>query len=190
MDRLERTCLVILLISILVPTACQSGERTLSDMGNRQVPLKPVALIRGAGATFPYPVYSRWALRYFEETRTKLEYAQVGSQAGIQATKMGEVDFGATDIPLSPEELCSLGLLQFPMVIGAVVPIHHIPGVAPGELRLTGEILAKIYLGDITRWNDPTITAVNPDLPLPDEEIIPIHRSSASGTTWRPSGGL
>jgi len=140
--------------------------------------------LNGAGATFPYPLYSKWTSDYFELTGVKIIYQSIGSGGGIAQIRAGTVDFGATDAPLDKEELDHLGLVQFPMVLGGVVPVVHAAGVEPGKLRLTGPVLADIFLGAITRWNDPVLRALNPDIPLPDEDITTVHRADGSGTTW------
>lgn len=140
--------------------------------------------LRGAGATFPYPIYSRWALIYFEKTGVRVRYQRRGSRGGIDAVKAGVADFGATDIPLSDKELAAHGLLQFPMVIGGVVPVYNLPGVAPGALRLSADVLACIYLGRITRWDDPALRKANPGIKLPGREIVPIQQPNTSGTSW------
>ena len=140
--------------------------------------------ISGAGATFPYPIYSKWAETYKTMTGVGLNYQSIGSGGGIKQIKAKTVDFGATDAPLTGSELSSAGLTQFPMVIGGIVPVVNIPGIASGQLKLTGPILADIYLGKITTWKDPEIAAVNPGLALPDLSIAPIYRSDGSGTTY------
>ncbi|RMF22105.1 MAG: phosphate ABC transporter substrate-binding protein PstS [Deltaproteobacteria bacterium] len=142
------------------------------------------AAINGAGATFPYPIYSKWAYAYYKETGVRLNYQSIGSGGGIKQIKAKTVDFGASDAPLAPEELDRFGLMQFPMIMGGVVPVVHIQGIEPGQLRLTAAELAGIYLGDISRWNDPRIAATNPDLRLPDKAITVVHRADGSGTTW------
>ncbi len=139
--------------------------------------------ITGAGATFPYPVYSAWAYQYYHAKGIKVNYQAIGSGAGIKQISSRLVDFGASDAPLTKEEQNKYKLLQFPAVIGGVVPIVHISGVKPGELKLTPDILAKIYLGRINKWNDPQITAINKGLNLPDASITVVHRSDGSGTT-------
>ncbi len=144
----------------------------------------PAADITGAGATFPYPLYSKWAEAYKEQTGVGLNYQSIGSGGGIKQIEAGTVDFGASDMPLKSEELEQKGLIQFPAVIGGVVPVVNIPDVDPGELRLTGDLLAKIYLGDIKKWNDPAIGELNPDVKLPDLPITVVHRSDGSGTTF------
>lgn len=140
--------------------------------------------ISGAGATFPYPIYAKWASAYQQETGIRLNYQSIGSGGGIAQIKARTVTFGATDAPLSGDDLEELGLVQWPMVMGGIVPIVNLPDIKAGELVLNGEILAKIYLGDITHWNDPAIKALNPDVELPKFAIAVIHRSDGSGTTY------
>jgi phosphate transport system substrate-binding protein len=142
------------------------------------------AEITGAGATFPYPVLSQWSTDYSTTTGVKINYQSIGSGGGIAQIKAGTVDFGASDKPLPPDELAQSGLAQFPIVIGGVVPVVNIEGVAPGKLKLTGPLLADIYLGKIQKWNDPAIGALNPDLKLGDAAISVVHRSDGSGTTF------
>ena len=139
--------------------------------------------ITGAGATFPFPVYSKWAEAYKKETGTSLNYQSIGSGGGIRQIKAKTVDFGATDAPLKGEELQKEGLVQFPTVLGGVVPVVNIPGVQSGQLKLTGEILADIYRGEIKTWSDPKIAGINPGVTLPDANITPVYRSDSSGTT-------
>lgn len=140
--------------------------------------------ISGAGATFPYPVYGKWAEAYKAATGTSMNYQSIGSGGGIKQIKAKTVDFGATDAPMSGEELDKYGLTQFPMVMGAIVPILNLEGVKPGEMKLTGKVLAEIYLGKITKWNDPKIVALNKDVKLPNKAIAVVHRSDGSGTTY------
>jgi len=140
--------------------------------------------ITGAGATFPYPVYSKWADSYNKETGVRLNYQSIGSGGGIKQIKARTVDFGASDAPLKPEELDEFGLMQWPMIMGGVVPVVKLEGIKSGELKLTAENLADIYMGKISKWNDPKIQASNPGLKLPDESITVVHRSDGSGTTW------
>jgi phosphate transport system substrate-binding protein len=140
--------------------------------------------ISGAGATFPYPVYAKWADAYSKETNVKLNYQAIGSGGGIKQITEGTVDFGASDAPLKPEELDKAGLVQFPVVMGGVVPVINISGVKAGELKLTPDLLADIFLGHIKKWNDPKLASANPDLKLPDTAITVVHRSDGSGTTW------
>jgi len=141
-------------------------------------------VINGAGATFPYPLYAQWAHKYESIGGVKLNYQSIGSGGGIAQIKAKTVDFGASDAPLKPEELDSTGLIQFPMVIGGVVPVIKIEGLGAGEMRLTPELLADIYLGKIKKWNDERIKKVNPGLKLPAEDITVVHRADGSGTTW------
>ncbi|HKK14239.1 MAG TPA: phosphate ABC transporter substrate-binding protein PstS [Gammaproteobacteria bacterium] len=143
-----------------------------------------VSAISGAGATFPYPVYAKWADAYHKETGMKFNYQSIGSGGGIKQIKARTVDFGASDAPLKPNELDEAGLMQFPMIMGGVVPVVNVPGVKPGELKISNEVLAKIFLGDIKRWNDPRIAQANPGVNLPDKAITVVHRSDGSGTTW------
>lgn len=140
--------------------------------------------ITGAGATFPYPVYAKWADAYKAETGTGVNYQPIGSGNGIKQILSKTVDFAATDAPLKENELESAGLIQFPAVIGGVVPVVNINGVAPGKLKLDGTILAEIFLGKITKWNDKRIVADNAGVALPDEAITVVHRSDGSGTTF------
>ena len=142
------------------------------------------ANISGAGATFPYPVYSKWADAYKTATGTGLNYQSIGSGAGIKQIKAKTVTFGASDMPLKPDELKAAGLVQFPMIIGGVVPVVNIKGVGPGQLTLDGATLAAIYLGDIKTWNDPAIKKLNPKLALPATAIAPVYRSEGSGTNF------
>ena len=140
--------------------------------------------ITGAGATFPYPIYAKWAESYNVKTGVKLNYQSIGSGGGIKQITNKTVDFGASDKPLTPEALEKAGLIQFPAVVGGVVPVVNIPGVANGDLRLTGEVLANIFLKKITKWNDAAIKTLNPTLALPDLAITVVHRSDGSGTTF------
>jgi phosphate transport system substrate-binding protein len=140
--------------------------------------------VTGAGATFPAPVYSKWADAYNKATSVRINYQSVGSGAGIKQITAKTVDFGASDMPLTDEQLAKDGLVQFPTVIGGVVPVVNIAGVTPGQLKLTGEVLAGIYLGKIAKWNDSHITALNPGVKLPDAPIATVQRSDGSGTTF------
>jgi phosphate transport system substrate-binding protein len=140
--------------------------------------------ITGAGATFPFPIYSKWAEAYQVKTDVQLNYQSIGSSGGIKQIKAATVDFGATDAPLKGDELTASGLVQFPTVLGGVVPIINVEGIKPGELQLTGEVLADIYLGTITQWNDAKIAALNPKAKLPAESITVVHRADGSGTTF------
>src|SRR3982750_1492526 len=138
----------------------------------------------GAGATFPAPIYAKWADAYNKATGARLNYQSVGSGAGIQQIRAKTVDFGASDMPLADDVLAKDGLFQFPTVIGGVVPVVNIKGIAPGQIKLTGQVLGDIYLGKITRWNDAALTALNPGVPLPDEAISAVRRADGSGTSF------
>ena len=142
------------------------------------------AEISGAGATFPYPIYAKWAEAYKAKAGTAMNYQSIGSGGGIKQINAKTVDFGASDMPLKPEELEKGGLQQFPMVMGGVVPVVNLAGIKPGELKLDGKVLAGMYLGTITKWNDPAIKALNPGLNLPDKAIATVHRSDGSGTNF------
>ena len=140
--------------------------------------------ISGAGATFPYPVYSKWANAYKQQTGVGLNYQSIGSGGGIKQIKAKTVTFGASDMPLKPQDLEEAGLVQFPMIIGGVVPVVNIKGVSAGALTLDGATLAAIYLGDIKKWNDERVQKLNPKLALPDSAIAPVYRSDVSGTNF------
>jgi phosphate transport system substrate-binding protein len=140
--------------------------------------------ITGAGATFPYPIYAKWAEAYKAKTGVGMNYQSIGSGGGIAQIKAKTVDFGATDAPLKPEDLKAAGLMQFPAIIGGIVPVVNIEGVAPGAMKLTGPVLADIYLGKIKSWNDPAIVALNPTLKLGADPITVVRRSDGSGTTF------
>lgn len=140
--------------------------------------------ITGAGATFPYPIYAKWAEAYKTKTGNQMNYQSIGSGGGIKQIQNRTVDFGASDMPMKPEELEKNGLLQFPTVVGGAVPVFNLKGIKSGEVRLNGPVLADIYLGKIKKWNDPAITALNKNLSLPDQDITVVHRSDGSGTTF------
>jgi phosphate transport system substrate-binding protein len=140
--------------------------------------------ISGAGATFPYPIYAKWADSYKKLTGVGMNYQSIGSGGGIKQIKAKTVTFGASDMPLKPEDLNAAGLLQFPMIIGGVVPVVNIKGVQGGQLQLDGATVASIYMGDITTWNDPQIKKLNPKLVLPNTAIAPVYRSDGSGTNF------
>jgi len=140
--------------------------------------------ISGAGATFPYPIYAKWADAYKKETGIGLNYQSIGSGGGIKQIKAKTVTFGASDAPLKGEDLDSTGLAQFPMVMGGIVPVVNLEGIKPGELVLDGPTLADIFAGKITNWNDEAIKKLNPDAKLPDQAIAVVHRSDGSGTTF------
>jgi len=140
--------------------------------------------ISGAGATFPYPIYAKWADAYKKQTGNGLNYQSIGSGGGIKQIEAQTVTFGASDMPLTAQDLDKKGLVQFPTVIGGVVPVVNLDGVAAGTLVLDGATLAKIYLGSITSWDDPAIKKLNPDVKLPSQPIAIVHRSDGSGTTF------
>ncbi len=146
--------------------------------------------LNGAGASFPYPVYSRWAYKYHELSGMQLNYQSIGSGGGIAQTKAHTVDFGASDAPLKPEEIEQMGIVQFPTVMGGVLPIYNVQGIDSGKLKLDGPTLADIYLGKITKWDDAAIKKLNPDLKLPAQAIAVVHRSDGSGTTFIFTGYL
>ena len=140
--------------------------------------------ITGAGATFPAPIYAKWADAYNKATGVRVNYQSVGSGAGIQQIRAKTVDFGASDMPLKDEDLAKDGLVQFPTVIGGVVPVVNIKGIAPGQIKMTGQVLGDIYLGKVTKWNDAALAALNPGVPLPDAAISVVRRADGSGTTF------
>jgi len=140
--------------------------------------------ITGAGASFPAPIYSKWASDYNKATGVKVNYQSIGSGGGIKQIDSKTVDFGATDAPLTDEVLKTKGQMQFPMVIGGTVPVLNVKGILPGQLKLDSQVLGDIYLGKITKWNDPALKALNPTLPLPDAAIAPVRRADGSGTTF------
>jgi phosphate transport system substrate-binding protein len=140
--------------------------------------------VTGAGASFPAPIYAKWADAYHKANGARINYQSVGSGAGIRQIKAKTVDFGASDAPLKDDELAKDGLVQFPTVIGGVVPVVNIKGVAAGQLKLTGAVLGDIYLGKISKWNDAAIAALNPGVALPDATIAPVRRADGSGTSF------
>jgi phosphate transport system substrate-binding protein len=169
--------LVVGLAACLALTACSKPQ----DAGAGP---KAGAQISGAGATFPAPLYAKWAEVQKAESGLALNYQAIGSGGGIKQIEARTVAFGASDKPLKPEELDANGLVQFPTVIGGVVPVVNLPGVAPGQLKLTGPLLADIFLGKVTRWSDPAIGALNAGVKLPNLPITVVHRSDGSGTTF------
>ena len=140
--------------------------------------------ITGAGATFPYPIYAKWAEAYKKETGVGLNYQSIGSSGGIRQINNKTVAFGATDAPVKGEDLDKLGQVQFPAVIGGTVPVINLEGFKPGELRITGPVLAEVFSGDIVKWNDAKLAALNPGKRLPDQNITVVHRADGSGTTF------
>jgi phosphate transport system substrate-binding protein len=182
-----RTALLGLAVTLAVAACSQQGPLPAAQDQTAQAPAagdKIAAEITGAGATFIYPLLSKWSDVYNKATGNKINYQSIGSGGGIAQIKAGTVDFGSSDKPLPSDELAAAGLGQFPSAIGGVVPVVNIDGVAPGQLRLTGPLIADIYLGKITKWNDPAITALNPSVKLPDTKINVVHRSDGSGTTF------
>lgn len=182
--------LSVVVASTLALTACGNKQAdnqaagasaTSSTAGSDK---NAVFTITGAGASFPQPIYAKWASEFKNATGGQVNYQSIGSSGGIKQIQANTVDFGASDAPLSKEELDKSGLIQFPTVIGGVVPVVNIEGVAPGQLKLDGATLANIYLGKITKWNDPAITALNAGVTLPDAPITTIFRSDGSGTTF------
>ena len=140
--------------------------------------------ITGAGATFPYPIYAKWAEAYKKETGVGLNYQSIGSSGGIRQINNKTVAFGASDAPVSGADLDKNGQVQFPAIIGGTVPVINLEGFKPGELRITGPVLAEVFLGDIVKWNDPKLAALNPGKKLPDANITVVHRADGSGTTF------
>jgi phosphate transport system substrate-binding protein len=157
---------------------------TAATLAALTIPVANAQDISGAGATFPYPIYAKWADTYKKETGVGLNYQSIGSGGGIKQIQAKTVIFGATDAPLKGADLESGGLVQFPMVLGGIVPVVNIVGVAPGELVIDGPTLARIFLGDIKTWNDPAIAKLNPSAKLPSQAIAVVHRSDGSGTTF------
>jgi phosphate transport system substrate-binding protein len=147
-------------------------------------PLAHAVDITGAGATFPYPIYAKWADAYKKSTGSGMNYQSIGSGGGIKQITAKTVDFGASDMPMKAEDLQKNGLIQFPAIMGGVVPVFKLEGVKPGELRFTGQLLADIYLGKVSKWNDPAIAKLNPGAKLPGDSITVVHRSDGSGTTF------
>lgn len=148
------------------------------------LPFAQASTITGAGASFPYPIYAKWASLYEKETGNKVNYQSIGSGGGQQQIIAKTIDFGASDDPMKAELLQQHQLFQFPAIIGGTVPVVNLPEIKAGELKLSGDLLAQIFLGKIKKWNDPALVALNPNLPLPDKNIIVIHRSDGSGTTF------
>lgn len=170
----RRTLGRMLLISLALAFVSAAGSVMWADS----------LTVNGAGASFPFPIYSQWANKYRALAGMKLNYQSIGSGGGIAQIKARTVDFGASDAPLGVAELDEAGLIQFPMVMGGVVPVINVAGIQGGQLKLTGAVLADIFLGRITTWNDPAITELNDGLALPDQAITVVSRSDGSGTTW------
>src|SRR6478752_743836 len=142
------------------------------------------AEISGAGATFPYPIYAKWAETYKAKTGAAMNYQSIGSGGGIKQITAKTVDFGASDMPLKPDALAKDGLVQWPQAMGGVVLVVNLKGIAPGQLKLDGKTVAGMYLGRVAKWNDPAIAALNPGLALPDQAVATVHRSDGSGTNF------
>jgi phosphate transport system substrate-binding protein len=178
------------LTTLLFASACQQGDGTgapgsaNTPAGTNEAGDRIAAQISGAGASFIFPLVSKWSADYNAATGNQVNYQSIGSGGGIAQIKGGTVDFGSSDKPLPSDELAAAGLGQFPSAIGGVVPVVNLQGLQPGELKLTGPLLADIYLGKIKTWNDPAIAALNPGVALPAEKISLIHRSDGSGTTF------
>ena len=175
----------LLLVALLLPAlaGCWSFDRPVDSDDPTEAAPGQVTLL-GAGATFPYPIYARWFSLFHREQGVRINYQSIGSGGGIRQMIEGTVDFGATDAPLTDEDLERIpGTLSIPTVLGAVVLTYNLPGVE-AEIRLDGEILAGIFLGEIRRWRDPRVLAMNPGVEFPDRDIIPVHRSDGSGTTY------
>ena len=162
----------------LIAKSLVAGAITLST-----VTTAFAADITGAGATFPYPVYAKWAEAYKAKTKNGLNYQSIGSSGGIKQIKAKTVDFGASDAPVKFEDLEKDGLVQFPAIIGGVVPVINVEGIKPGQIKVTGDVLAQIFMGTISKWSDAKIAALNPGVKLPDTNITVVHRADGSGTT-------
>ena len=180
---MKRDLLVVVALGV---AACAPSDRPSSDTAAGAVRSSSGVALTGAGATFPYPIYSKWFSDYAAKTGVKINYQSIGSGGGIRQLSEGTVDFGATDSPMSETEMANAKgglILHFPTVMGAVVATYNVPGVTQ-PLRLTGEALADIFLGRIRRWNDARIATLNPNATLPNQEILVVHRSDGSGTTY------
>jgi phosphate transport system substrate-binding protein len=176
-----------LLMAVVMLNGCGGqGDEGGSQSSNSSDPgtSKADIVITGAGATFPYPLYSKWASTYHETFGAELNYQSIGSGGGIAQIKARTVDFGASDAPLKPQELDEIGLIQFPMAMGGVVMVVNLEGVTSGQLKLPQDVLVDIFMAKITKWNDPAIAQANPGVSLPDLEITVVHRADGSGTTW------
>ncbi len=178
-SRANRISLLAALLALaVVITGCGQKNGTQTSRSGS------IIRIEGAGATFPYPVYSSWASEYYELSGVQVNYQSIGSGGGIQQIKAETVDFGATDAPLTADELKEAGLMQFPMIMGGVVPVINVEGIDKGRLKLSPTVLAGIFLGKIKKWNAPAIKKDNPDLKLPNKDIAVVHRADGAGTTW------
>jgi phosphate transport system substrate-binding protein len=162
----------------------KQGFQALALAGALFASAAPAADITGAGATFPYPIYAKWADAYRKETGVGLNYQSIGSGGGIKQITARTVAFGASDAPMKPEDLDKNGLLQFPAIMGGVVPVYNLKSIKAGEIKLSGALIADIYLGKVKTWNDPAIAKMNPGVNLPGQAISVVHRSDGSGTTF------
>jgi phosphate transport system substrate-binding protein len=178
------TLLVTVLTAIALLAAACGGNSGSGDAGAGGVSSPSASTIVGAGASFPAPLYSKWGQTYAAAAGTKLNYQSIGSGGGISAIEAKTVDFGASDAPLEQADLESNGLAQFPMIMGGVVPVVNLQGVSSNQMKLTAAMLAGIYMGKITTWDDPAIKGLNPGVTLPSTKINVVHRSDGSGTTW------
>ena len=176
--------LAALCLTLATGLAACSGGNDPASADATQAGDRVADVVTGAGASFVYPLFSKWSSDYAKLNGKRINYQSIGSGGGIAQIKAGTVDFGSSDKPLPTDELVKEGLLQFPSVIGGVVPVVNLPGIEAGKLRLTGPLLADIYLGKVTRWDDPAIAAANPGLALPAEKINVVRRSDGSGTTF------
>ena len=181
LSNLKRLAMGATLALLLAACGSKGEEGATASTGSQ-----PAATgdISGAGATFPYPIYAKWADAYKKETDIGLNYQSIGSGGGIKQIKAKTVTFGASDMPLKPEEVQEAGLVQFPMIIGGVVPVVNVPGVEPGGITLDGATIAAMYMGEISNWNDGRIKKLNPKLNLPSLAIAPVYRSDGSGTNF------
>ena len=171
-------------LATLALAACGSNDGGRNAQAHSGESTAAASQITGAGSTFVYPLLSAWSADYSNNGGVAVNYQSIGSGGGIAQIKAGTVDFGATDKPLEPRDLSAAGLAQFPVAIGGIVPVTNIGGVGPGQLKLTGPILAGIYAGRIKKWNDPAIVKINAGVSLPDAAIAAVHRSDGSGTTY------
>ncbi|MCU0690758.1 MAG: phosphate ABC transporter substrate-binding protein PstS [Polyangiaceae bacterium] len=171
---------IILIVAVFLGTIALGCSKT--NVENRAS--QGADTLLGAGATFPYPLYARWGHDYNAASQVKLNYQSIGSGGGIQQIRAKTVDFGASDAPLKASELDEAGLVQFPAIMGGVVPVVHLEGIAPGSLVFDGPTLASLFLGEIKKWNDERVKVLNPGLQLPDKDVTIIHRADGSGTTW------
>ncbi|QEY24597.1 phosphate ABC transporter substrate-binding protein PstS [Neisseria animalis] len=184
---MNKSVLTVATLAVLALAACGGGQSApqAQNASAAAAQQQPVGLdVTGAGASFPQPVYVQWAAAFQQANGSRVNYQSIGSSGGVKQITAKTVDFGASDSPLAADRLEAEGLVQFPTVIGGVVPVINVDGIAAGELKLTGEVLADIYLGNITKWNDPKIQSLNPETKLPDAAITTVFRSDGSGTSF------